>query len=65
MAYWRTANGIIGDGPADAMGDAIDEIRESYRAELRREPSKAEIRDVLEFVLAPLDALAAGSEGSE
>ena len=62
MSYWRTANGIIGDSPADAMGEAIDEIRQCYRAEHRREPSKAEIRDVLEFVLAPLGDLSAGQE---
>ncbi len=41
------------------VGNAIDAIREHYRADRHREPNNNEIRDVVEFVLAQLDALVA------
>lgn len=53
MAYWKTSAGVIGDGPADVMGEAIDEIRGCYRSDHGREPTPDEIRALLEFVLAP------------
>ncbi|MCG8422056.1 MAG: hypothetical protein MJE77_29385 [Proteobacteria bacterium] len=57
MAYWTTHTGIIGDGPADAMSDAVHAVREHFRRDLGREPSKNEIRNAVEFVLAALDEL--------
>lgn len=63
MSYWRSPSGIIGDGPADVMGEAIDAVREHYRADVHREPTKSEIRDVVAFVLAPLDELVDNGAG--
>ncbi len=57
MSYWKSRHGIIGDSAADEFGDAIDAIREQYRIAVGREPSKGELRDALEFVIAPLDEL--------
>ncbi|MCG8423957.1 MAG: hypothetical protein MJE77_39195 [Proteobacteria bacterium] len=57
MAYWTTHKGLIGDGPANEMDDAVHAIRDHFRRDLSREPTKAEIRDVVEFVLAALDDL--------
>ena len=55
MGYWDSKNGIIGDEPADAMGDAISKIKKHYKRDLKREPTNAEIRDVFNFVMRPLE----------
>ena len=55
MGYWDSKNGIIGDKPADIMGDAIEKIKKHYQKDFKRDPTSAEIRDVFEFVMNPLD----------
>jgi hypothetical protein len=57
MGYWKSSNGIIGDGPADVMAEAIEDIRACYREDLGREPTKIEICELLGFVLAAIDDL--------
>lgn len=57
MSFWKTPAGVIGDGPADIIGEAIDEVRACYRAELEREPTAHEIHAAVDFVLAPLELL--------
>ena len=57
MRYWKSTSGIIGDGPADVMGEAIEDIRALYREDLGRDPTKIEICELLGFVLAAIDDL--------
>jgi hypothetical protein len=42
---------VWGDGPADTMGAAVDEIVAEFERDWDRKPTKAEIRAGLEFVL--------------
>lgn len=55
MGYWKSERGIIGDEPADAIGDAIDKIKSHYKRDLDREPTVDEIKDVFNFVIKPLE----------
>ncbi len=43
-----------GDGPADILADAVDDIRDQFRAGLHREPTLGELRAGLEFTLLGL-----------
>lgn len=47
-AGWR---GLWGDGPADAMTDAIDAVVADFRDVVGRPPTREEIRQGLEFEL--------------
>lgn len=50
MGWWRQSKGLVwGDGPADAMDDALDAIKKQFLKEFGRLPSKVEIRAGLEF----------------
>jgi hypothetical protein len=40
-----------GDGPADSMGIAVDEIISQFEETFERKPYRAEIRATLDFVL--------------
>lgn len=54
--WWRSDTGVLlGDGPADVMQDAVDEIRDIYRGhpEISREPTLEEVWGVLSFVTGP------------
>ena len=56
MGYWSSkSGGVIGDEPADAIGDAIDKIKVHYKRDLGREPTIDEIRDTFNFVMRPLE----------
>ncbi len=44
---------VLTDVSTAILDEAIDSICELYRADLERKPSKFELRDMLEFVLAP------------
>lgn len=62
MGYWNSSREgtslvtedtgyIWGDGPADIMTTAIDQIRKRFREDVGREPTMGEIRAGLEFSL--------------
>ena len=54
MGYWIRDGQLVGDTSVDAMADTIDEIddfRAHYARDLACEPSKADIRAVLEVAL--------------
>lgn len=52
--WWETeAGNLIGDSPSDFMGDAVEEIRETYREHIGREPTMEELRGTLDFVTGP------------
>ena len=53
MGYWESKNGVIGDIPADAMGDALDKIESDYSKSLGRKPTENEVKDILSFVMTP------------
>ena len=55
MGYWKSKHGVIGDQPADAVGDCIDKIQFFYRGDRDREPTLEEIRDTFDFVMRPLE----------
>lgn len=44
-----------GDGPADILDVALDEIASAFRSDLGREPTKAELRAGLEFSLLSVE----------
>ena len=57
---FATAEGaemIWGDGPADIMANAVDEIVAEFQAHTSRAPTKAEIAAGLKFHLAARDEL--------
>ena len=49
MGWWKTPNGMIGDGPADIMDKAWHEIEKEYRRDASRPPTQREIADLVEF----------------
>lgn len=53
--WWKSESGITGDGPADAMQEAVDTIRSMYldHPEIDREPTLSELWDTLGFVTGP------------
>jgi len=51
MGYWESNDGLWGDQPADVMGDALREVVVSFLRDVRRLPTRQEIRDGLEFTL--------------
>ena len=60
MGWLKSKNGIIGDGPLDIIGDAIEAVKKEYNkgtliGGLDREPTLEEIRDVFNYVMAPLE----------
>jgi hypothetical protein len=58
MGYWENEKQQTrGDGPADIMGDAIDQVIAEFTEDMGRAPTKAEIREGLEFSLAAMDEL--------
>ena len=64
MGYWEQdeeghsfalGSGMIwGDPPADRFSDAIDDVREAFRNDVRREPTIGEIKAGLLFSLRGL-----------
>lgn len=44
MGWWKVAGteDLIGDGPLDALGDALDTIREEYQEAFGRKPTRSE-----------------------
>ena len=65
MGYRKSALGLIGKGAAEILEKAIDDVRERYRTDLGREPSKQEIHAVLALVLESLDGLSEDAAMSE
>ncbi len=54
--WWESESGsLIGDGPADVMQEAVEEVREMYRShpEINREPTLEELWGTVEFVSGP------------
>lgn len=51
MGYWESNDGLWGDQPADVMGDALQEVVVSFLRDVRRLPTKDEIRRGVEFTL--------------
>jgi len=45
---------VNGDEPANTMEDAINLIREQYKFEWNREPTKSELQAVFNFVINPI-----------
>ena len=53
MGWWKVENtqDIIGDGPLDALTDAMAEVVSQYQVEFKRRPSRAEWEALLTAVL--------------
>lgn len=54
--WWESESGnLIGDGPADVIHGAVEEVREMYRShpEIDREPTLEELWGTVEFVTGP------------
>src|SRR5688500_13900978 len=63
MGWWSCKGGVIGDGPADLLGDALDEIVGEYQEEHGRPPTLGELAQLIEFCTrGKLKAIAAGPE---
>lgn len=62
MGWWETQDGVvIGDEPADIVGEMLDRLTGAYQDGLGRKPSVPEIEETLRFVIAAhLDELASG-----
>lgn len=64
MGWWnQNAEGVsfAGDGTlmwgdvcADAVGEAVDEVRRQFHTDLGRQPTLAELRAGIEFTIRPL-----------
>jgi hypothetical protein len=70
MGWWTEESKgeevMIGDEPADIVGEMLDRLVATYRRDLHRKPSVREIEESLRFVLAAhLDELADGVEDVE
>ena len=65
MGYQKTSMGLIDDGPAEFLEKAIADVRERYRVDLGREPSKLEIHAIFALFLEPLDGLSEDAVMSE
>jgi hypothetical protein len=46
-----------GDGPADIFGEAVDQAIAEFTEDVGRAPTKAELREGLEFTLGAMDEL--------
>jgi len=55
MGWFESKNGIIGDDPLDIIEGAIKRIRKSYKSEWKREATIAEVRDVFNYAMRPLE----------
>lgn len=54
MGWWTTENNLLlGDGPADILGIAYQNITRLYEVEMSRKPTRAELRRLIEFTLRP------------
>jgi hypothetical protein len=53
MGWWKVegTQDVIGDGPLDALTDAMAEIVSQYRVEFNRRPTRAEWEALLTAVL--------------
>lgn len=49
MGWWKSLNGMLGDGPADIMDKALKDICRDYQQATGRNPTQGEIADLLEF----------------
>jgi len=49
MGWWKSQHGVIGDSPADIMGNAMQAIEQAYLREANRLPTQGEIADLLQF----------------
>ncbi len=58
MGYWENDKGQTwGDGPADIFGEMVDQAIAEFTEDVGRAPTKAELREGLEFHLGPMDEL--------
>lgn len=60
MGWWKIdvedqPDAVMGDNPADFMGDAVDNIMMEYMVTWNRRPTMSELQNCLEFVTAHLD----------
>lgn len=51
MGYWESNDGLWGDQPADVIGDALQDVIIAFLQDVRRLPTKDEIRRGVEFAL--------------
>jgi hypothetical protein len=67
MGWWEQGSDIvIGDEPADIVGEMMEKLVDAYKQDLHRKPTVREIEANLMFVLgAHLDELADGVDGYE
>jgi len=50
--WWKDQNkGVIGDIPADIMGDSLDKIDAEYKRKWKRKPTNQELEQVFKFVM--------------
>lgn len=52
MGYWEAKSGLWGDQPSDTLVDALQDVVVDFLRDVRRLPTKAEIREGLEFLLS-------------
>ena len=58
MGYWEDdKKRMWGDGPADIFGEAVDQAVAEFTEDVGRAPTKAELREGLEFTLGAMDEL--------
>jgi hypothetical protein len=57
MGWWKVENtqDVIGDGPLDALTDAMVQIVSQYQTEFNRKPSKSEWEALLTAVFGEED----------
>lgn len=55
MGWWQgnAKNTTVGDEPADLMTAVLKQIKAAYQRDLKRSPTKTELRETLEFVMHP------------
>ncbi len=61
MGWWRTRNGVIGDGPADILAKFLDDVEGEYMKEVGRLPTQGEIADLIEFGSAGVFSVKCGN----
>ena len=62
MGYWDSKDNegnevTWGDGVADLMGDAIDAIIAEFTEDVGRAPTRAELRNGLDFTIGAMEEL--------
>jgi hypothetical protein len=58
MGWWSCddiGKHVIGDGPADIMGPAVEKVVKEYETEWGRKPTMFELYRLIDFVTGPME----------